>query len=250
MPIPKELIYEGQYTIRTYEIDAEKKVTIASLINLMQEAAMQNVIDIKLSVWDLAEQHISWVLLRKNLQIIQLPKLNDTIRVVTHPAGFDRLFTYRDYRVFDSNDNLIAFSSSTWLLMDTQTRSAAKIPDTILNRGQFDTSDCLTRPKSKLARIKEVEIEKTFRVNWHDLDFNAHLSNIRYMQWMFETVDFYTQNKGKLKELNIVYKAEGHLNDQIKVQTQQIESTVFLHQLIRLSDEKQLATAQTFWEKY
>jgi acyl-ACP thioesterase len=250
MPIPKELIYEGEYTIRTYEIDADKTVTIASLINLMQEAAMQNVIDIKLSVWDLAEQQISWVLLRKNLQIIQLPKLNDTIRVVTHPAGFDRLFTYRDYRVFDSQDNLIAFSSSTWLLMNTETRAAAKIPDTILTRGQFDTSDCLVRPKSKLARITSPKSEKTFRVNWHDLDFNAHLSNIRYMQWMFETVDYYTQNQGKLKELNIVYKAEGHLHDEIKVQTQPIDKNTFLHQLIRLSDEKQLATAQTFWEVY
>ena len=46
MDIPEDLIYEGQFTIRTYEIDPSKKSTVAALINLMQEAAMQNVINI------------------------------------------------------------------------------------------------------------------------------------------------------------------------------------------------------------
>lgn len=248
MAIPEELIYRGSYTIRTYEIDANKQVTIASLINLMQEAAMQNVIDIKLSVWDLAAQNISWVLLRKNLKIHQLPQLNETITVVTHPAGFDRLFTYRDYRVYDAQGALIAESASTWLLMDTQTRGAAKIPDTILNRGQFDTADCLVRPKGRLPKLTEVQVEKQFRVNWHDLDFNHHLSNIRYMQWMFETVDIYTSGTATLQELSIVYKAEGHLNDELIVQTQQLDEHTFLHQLIRPADDQLLATAHTLWK--
>ena len=248
MPISEYLIYRGKYTIRTSEIDRNKTVTVASFINIMQEAAMQNVIEIKLSIWDLASQGISWVLLRKNLIIHRLPKLNETITVETHPAGFERLFTYRDYKVYDSANNLIAQSSSTWLLMDTETRHAAKIPESITNLETFDPSEFLKRPKSKLPKITQTDIGKIFEVNWHDLDFNDHLGNVRYMQWMFETVDYYTKHTGRLKEFNIIYKLEGHWGDQINVETQQISENEYLHKLIRTTDEQELASAQSFWE--
>ncbi len=250
MTIPKELVYEGEYTIRTYEIDRACKATVTALINLMQEAAMQNVIDLKLSVWDLAEQKISWVLMRKNLQIFRLPTLNEKIRIVTHPAGFDRLFTYRDYKVYDEANELIAMSSSTWLLMNTEKRSVARIPEAILSRGKFDTSDCLTRPKSKIPDLTAVSFEKDYSVNWHDLDFNEHLSNIRYMQWMFETIDFYIEHKGRLQEMHIIYKSECHWKDTVRVQTQNIGGNEYLHILRRLSDDVELARAHTIWKPY
>jgi len=249
MKVPKELVYEGEYKIRTYEIDLSRKLTVASLIKLMQEAAVQNVIQLKLSVWDLAEQHISWVLMRKNLHIIQLPKLNEKIKIITHPAGFDRLFSYRDYKVYNEQDELIAYSSSAWLLMDTIKRRIARIPEDIREQGTFDTSDCLERPTRKLAEIESVSFQKDFVVNWHDLDFNEHLSNIRYMQWMFETIDFYVANEGQLQELQIEYKAECHWKDTVRVQTEKLDEYRYRHRLLRLSDETVIAKAQTNWTK-
>lgn len=248
MPIPKELVTECSYSIRTSEIDRARKCTVTSLINIMQETAMQNVIDLNLSVWDLAEQQISWVLMRKNLKLYKLPELGSSIRVITHPAGFDKLFTYRDYKVYDEKDQLIAESSSTWLLMNTEKRRIARIPEEIRARGNFDTSECLPHPKNKLPKVERVDIQKDFLVNWHDLDFNEHLSNIRYMQWMFETVDNYIEHRGKLIELDIIYKQECHWKDTVRVLTQKISDTQYLHKLIRLSDEEVIAVAQTFWK--
>jgi hypothetical protein len=71
------------------------------------------------------------------------------------------------------------------------------------------------------------------------------------MQWMLETVDYYTQQKGKLEELNIIYKLEGHLGDKLRVETQKISEDIYLHQLLRIGIETEeiLATAQTKWSK-
>ncbi len=248
--IPKELIYQGYFTIRTYEIDRARRVTVASLINLMQEAAVQNVMELNLSVWDLAEKQMSWVLVRKNLQIVRMPKLNETIRVVTYPAGFDRLFTYRDYLVFDANDKLIAKSSSAWLLMNTNTRKMERVPDDIKEKGNYDTTHCLDKPINKLSAIEQVDLYKDFDVHWHDTDFNNHLSNIRYMQWTFETINFYVENKGRLKSLDIIYKSECFWKDKVRVLTQKIDERNYLHSLIRLSDEKELAKIATSWDSY
>ncbi|BDS10462.1 acyl-[acyl-carrier-protein] thioesterase [Aureispira anguillae] len=247
MPVPKEFIYEGNFTIRTYEIDRARQATATSLINLMQEAAMQNVIDLKVSVWDMATSNISWVLMRKNLKIHRLPALGETIRIQTYPAGFDKVFTYRDYKVFDEKNNLLAASSSTWLLMNTIKRRIARIPEEIRVRGSFDTSACLPHAKNKLPKLTNVDFQKEFVVHWHDMDFNEHLNNVRYMQWIFETVDYYIQHTGKLEELDIIYKAECYWKDTVQVSTQKIDDSTYLHRLVRLSDQEEIAVAQTTW---
>lgn len=248
MPIPQELVYNGDFTIRTYEIDRNRRATVTALITLMQEAAMQNVIDLKVSVWDLAEREISWVLMRKNFQLFRLPELGETIHIQTYPAGFDKLFTYRDYKVFDSNKELLAQSSSTWLLMNTVKRRIARIPEEIRSRGIFDTSDCLPHAPNKLPKVTQVDFHKEFTIHWHDLDFNEHLNNVRYMQWIFETINYYMDERGQLEQLNIIYKQECYWKDVVRVNTQKVSDTEYLHQLIRLSDNEEIAQAQTFWK--
>ncbi len=248
--IPPELIYEGEFIIRTYEIDRSRKITVSSLVNLMQEAAMQNVIDLKVSFWDLTQSNISWVLMRKNLQIFRLPALGETIRIVTHPAGFQKIFTFRDYKVYDKNEVLIAQSSSTWLLMNTKKRSIARIPETIRKRGAFDTSDCLPHAHNKLPIVQKPDFQRDYSVNWHDLDFNNHLNNIKYMQWMFESVDYYVNNIGQLDTMDIVYKAECYWKDTVRVSTQKMENNSYLHRLIRLSDNEVIADARTKWSPF
>ena len=64
--IPKQLIYQDNFTIRTYEIDRARRVTVASLINLMQEAAVQNVMELNLSVWDLPRDRCRGYLSKKS----------------------------------------------------------------------------------------------------------------------------------------------------------------------------------------
>ncbi len=248
--VPQELLYSTQFSIRTYEIDRNKKATVPTLVNLMQEAAMQNVIELKVSLWDLEAAGISWVLMRKNLQVYRLPNLGETIRIVTYPAGFERIYTHRDYFVFDANDILIAQSSSTWLLMNTRKRRVARIPESIRQRGQFDTQGCLPRALSSLPLIGQVDVQKKVEVQWHDLDFNEHLNNVRYLQWLFETVDFYVQHKGVLTDVDIVYKAECHWKDTVIIQTEFKDSNRYLHQLIRQSDHQIIAQAQTQWQPF
>lgn len=241
--------YEETFTIRAYEIDNRKKATPTALVRLMQEAAMQNVIRLKLSVWDLEPYHIAWILMRLNLRINRLPNLGEQIRILTYPAGFEKFFTHRDYRVYDMNHNLIAYSSSTWLLMDTQTRRMTRIPDFIMeyNNQMPDASDCLPHPTDKLPKFERSDFYKHYEVNWHDLDFNMHLNNTLYLQWMIETVEDAVLQTGYLKELDILFRLEAMWKDPIKSELQKIGNQTFLHRLTRTSDDKELAMMQTKW---
>lgn len=237
------------FTIRTYEIDSQKRITAPALIKLMHEAAMQNVIKIRLSVWDLEPHHISWVLMRKVLRIDRLPMLGEKITVVTNPSGFEKFFTYRDYRVYDESETLIAQSSSTWLLMDTQKRRMARIPDFILkmNDQMPKPEDCLPRPQGKIPKLEQSDRQKNYEVNWFDLDFNQHLNNTYFIQWMLEALDKQLLSQGMLKELEIVYKQEAQWQEQVLSEVQALGNGRYLHRLTRASDGKEMASAFSGW---
>lgn len=246
MPIHPQWSYTGEYKIRTYEIDRYKRVTVPALIQLMQEAAMQNVINIQLSVWDLEPHNISWVLMRKDLKINNLPKLGEQISIVTHPAGFEKFFTYRDFKVYNEQKELIATAATTWLLMDTKARRMTRIPE-FIKSFEVPAQEFLPHAGGKLPKFEQVDIQKNFTVGWHDLDFNEHLNNNIYLQWMLETVPDEVLLNCTLKRLEVQYRKEARWQDKIICETQRLGNNRFLHQLLKKEDRKELASAVTEW---
>jgi len=244
------LVSEFRHKIRTYEINQHKQATVATLINQMNEAALENVIDLKVSVWDLEPYHISWVLMRKYTHINRLPTLGETIKIVTYPAGFERVFTFRDYKIFSESDELLAESSSTWLLMDTQTREMAKIPPFILDfQAKMPPREfCLARPAFRLPKLQQVDNEVLYTVRWHQLDFNQHLNNLFYVQWMMEALPDNVLLDYEMTHFEIQYRMEARWKDLVVSQIQQLDKITYLHKLIRKSDGKELAMAKTSWQ--
>ncbi|MEM9721501.1 MAG: acyl-ACP thioesterase domain-containing protein, partial [Bacteroidota bacterium] len=210
-----DLIRDTQYTIRTYEVNSRKEATVPALIRLMHEAAMENVLKLKMSVWDLEPIHIAWVLMRKHIRIYRIPMLGETIKIRTHPSGFEKVFTYRDYRVWDADGNKLAEVSTTWLCMDTQTRRMTRIPEHIRSLELPPKEECLPSPERKPLPFGTANHQYPYRVNWFDLDFNSHLNNVHYVQWMLESVDKNLLENANVQEVELQYKAESLLHDEI-----------------------------------
>jgi acyl-ACP thioesterase len=216
----------------------------------MHEAAMQNVLKLNLSVWDLEPQLISWVLMRKNMVFDRLPELGERITILTYPAGFERLFTYRDYRVYDEQGDQIAWSSSTWLLMDTQARRMTKIPPSILalNDQMPDPANCLPRAQGKFPKLVSASGSQIYKVNFYDLDFNNHLNNTLYIKWMLEALPDAILEDRQLTRLFIQYKAECRWKEKVVAEIEPLGEQTFLHRLKLASDNKELALAKSVWE--
>lgn len=151
---------------------------------------MQNVLINKASIWELDSWNASWVLLRQRIEIDWLPKLGDQLRVLTYPAGFDRLYAYRDFRALDDRGNEFVRCSSSWMLLQLETRRPLRLPPEIQDhfKNQFSPGKppYLPLPNFKLPKVENTTVQKRFRVGAFDLDFNQHLTNTRYVEWMLE----------------------------------------------------------------
>jgi len=249
MQAPTAIGQVFQHTIRAYDIDSNKQATPLSLIKIMHESAMQNVIRIGISVWDLEPRHLTWILTNQYVSIKRLPILGEEITIVTYPSGFEKVFTYRDYKIFDKSGNLIISSSTTWLLMDTKERKMTRIPADILTlRNDLPAPEiCLPRCDFKIKTFNDFDTQQTFQVGWHDLDFNNHANNVQYVRWMLEPIGKVLKTK-QLKRLEIQFRAECYWQNELLASARAEENMSYTHQLTKKDGQKILALARTFWE--
>ncbi len=244
------IVHYTEYVIRTFDIDSRKQATVPALIRLMQEAAMEQVIKLGISVWDLEVHNISWILMRKHLQIARMPRLGEKIKIMTHPSGFERIYTYRDFRVFDEAGIQIAQSSTAWLLMNIESRRLSRIPAFILKLSEQlpPEETFVPRVSTKMPKLSQVDWEKSFRVSWHDLDFNQHLNNTFYIQWMLESLPEKVLRYQRLTDMKVQYQAEALLGERVVSQCTRTETGGYLHRLVTEEEGKELAFLATNWQ--
>ena len=242
---PSSIIFRENFKIRAHEVNVNKVLTIPSLLKLMQEASMGSAEQLKVSVWELEEYNLAWVLLRKHLKVIKLPMLGDHIEVTTNPSGFDRAFAYRDYRAFDSKGDLLATASSTWTLLDLSTRRMAKTPQSLLDL--ILPTEILEKPARKIPKVEKISYNKEGQISYFDLDWNGHVNNINYVKYMLEVLEVDRLQNRDLLEFQFQIKAESFLNDHISTRAEIYSDHEIRHELIDKTTQSLIAQGLSIW---
>jgi acyl-ACP thioesterase len=251
MSLKSDLIHVAEFTVRAAETDYSRQLTLPGLLRIFHEASLQSVLNLGLSIWHLEKYRASWVLLRKEINLYNMPVLGDTITIETFPSGADRHLTYRDFKAFDRRGKLLATASSSWLLMALNDRKMMAIPDKIIHAIEPlfpNPSDCLPRPSGKFPPISSIDFEWNAQVGWFDLDFNDHLNNVTYASWMLNALPEALFRTKILSNFQIRYSKEALLHDSIRCIAEQLDECRYLHQLTRASDGTVLALGLSIWK--
>ena len=210
------------HRIRIAEVDSNGSMSFHALLNLMQEVAWNNSEQLGYSVYHLMEKGVTWVVNRMQFHIHRYPKHYEKVTVKSWPSGVDRLFTYRDYRVFDESGEMIVSGTSAWIVLDIAKRKPAPV------KGNFDLAfpadvERMTMDKSK---IQLAQSEKTSHktVGFTDTDTNQHTTNARYIEWALE--HFYTQVQRVEKPVyvDMQFKGESVIGDELSIASQAVST--------------------------
>lgn len=243
-----DISYTGEYQIRSNEIDTSKKVKVSAFIQLMQEASLQNAIDLRVSYWDLNNEGLSWVLVKKSLNIIRYPALGETIKIKTYPSGFNRLFAFRDFIGYDSKGVVLAKSSTVWVLMNIHSRKAQTI-DKERFKGLVQQDTTFLEQPPKIHEFGESVFNKDYEVNYFDLDWNGHANNGFIIRSIVEGVpDDYLVNK-RIKHAVIQFKKECFWKDKISstASADPSKPDTLYHKVLMAGTDEVIATANTTW---
>ncbi len=242
----EHLIQKAEYRIRTREIGLDKMLTIPSLIELLQETSMRHVQKLGASFWDLNGK--SWVLLSKKVTIHTLPQLGEKIEIITYPSGFDRIFAYRDYKVFDLTGREIVTVTSIWTLIDMETRQVTRIPDEIYQLQTPKNQEIVPRGQRKFKIPDHLDLKKggDYTMGYFSLDWNGHVNNLHLIRILLEDNYAYLENN-KIDVINLCFLQEALLHDTLTVSNSVIVDDISWHKIEK--DNNLVLQAQIRWKK-
>jgi medium-chain acyl-[acyl-carrier-protein] hydrolase len=226
-------IHQETYNIRSYEADLQNNVHLMSLANYLQDTADRHASALEVSVSQLLERGLSWVLHRMQLNMSRLPSYLENITVKTYPSGIERIYLYRDFYIHDEAGLCIGQATSTWLVIDIEKRQLTSVPaDVIAKFEPFRALPKLPPAKQKLSLLDADQAEsQQVLVRKNEFDHNNHVNNSAYFQWLLEplTDDFLLVHT--LVSVDIVFKNECQRGDVVQSLVQDMGHKKTLHRL-------------------
>jgi medium-chain acyl-[acyl-carrier-protein] hydrolase len=245
------LKYEKDYTVHVYETGPNGRLSLFSLFDYFQDIASDHAVRLGYGRDDLLKQNNFWVLSRIYAEISHWPSWGESLVVKTWPRGTEGLFALRDYEARYSDGRSVARATSSWLIIDRNTRRI-KRPDNTLSRYNSDLprETALSRNAMKLEPVvSENQSKMLLRVRISDLDLNLHTNNVRYLKWVIDSydLDFMINNVPLSAEIN--YLSESHYDDNISIMVSEGKENgkIFDHSIMRTSDNIELCRVRIRW---
>ena len=240
------------FTVRSYEAGIANHVTLPTLCNYMQEAAGISAARLGWGIQSLQSKGLTWMLSRLRVSVQRYVPWGETITVRTWPSGVKgRLIAKRCFLGLDEKGAELFRASSEWLYVDMAAQKIAKLPETFADLVPAGTPDFeLPDIGGKFARLPSVDGSVEILTRHSDLDFNDHVNNVHYVEWMLESEKCKVESvkcggRGATTlpmEMDIVFRQAAKAGESLASEFCVAEDKT-LHAIRRQSDGTVLATA-------
>lgn len=209
-------IYEYKTHIEYSDIDENNTLSQKGLLRILEEAAGLHSGVAGYGLNDIPKTHLSWMILNWKLQIFKKVIWNSKILVKTWIRSRNKLFSFRDFEVYDEDNNIIAIASSKWVLFDTEKLTISRMTPEIINSyGIVDKAVFNTEINDKEAEPENSTFVYDYQIQKRDIDTNHHVNNLYYLDFAINALPENIWNQ-PFANLEIIYKKQIKLNETIK----------------------------------
>ena len=224
--------FKQKFLVSSADVDFQQELRFSSLTNYLIQIAWRHAEQLKWGVDDLHKHNLVWVLMGVKIQLVQTPKWRETITIETWPKGINRLFYLRDFKIYNSNQQIIGRATSNWLLIDIEKRRPklhhldSKVFEKNFNNHAIEELIPFLKAEIKTDQILE------YIVRYSDVDLNHHLTTTRYIDWIFDTHSLAELKHRKPKELTVNFSKEIIYGQTINMHRSKIEENTEQFQLV------------------
>ena len=239
--------FSKDYTITCYEADANQLMRPTAMLDLMQEAANVNATTLGFGYDEMINSNTAWVLSRTHVKFINTPKWRQEVNLKTWHKGVSKLFHLRDFILSDMDGNPMVLATTSWLIIDMNTRRLVRNNDLALS----DTAmDAIETPADKVVIPVDIEPElvRKHPITWSEIDTNGHVNNVKYAVWAIDAVKAEDIKERPLKELLINYDAEVMPGDVVKISRvrQETEEGIVYYITGKVADKQNFSVKLVF----
>ncbi|CAM6119388.1 unnamed protein product [Calypogeia fissa] len=214
-------LYRQTFVLRSYEVGQDKTASIETIMNYFQETSLGHVMLAGIAgdgfgtTKAMVQNGLIWVVSRVHVEVDRYPVWGEVVELDTWVASSGKNGLRRDWLLRDvKTGQVLARATSTWVMIHQQTRKLSKMPDAareemsphFLERHAFESETCL-----KISKLQDDSaVYKTSRLQARrtDLDMNHHVNNVKYIDWMTESVPAQCLETQEIRCLTLEYRRE------------------------------------------
>ena len=212
MRLPENFQYEKFFEVGAFQVHPNGNLSLCSLADLLQEIAWRHA-DSQGFGRNLLEQQLMWALSRIEIKVNQFPRWGDSLRIFTGGRGQAGAFAFREFMVWNQQEEVVARAMSSWLLVHIEKKRILK-PESVLPSSLFNPQAAPSWQPIKLeASGPELE-SKLIQVQHSDLDLYNHVNHTSYIRW----VENMAAARGLFPiSISVNYLAECKASDQVSL---------------------------------
>lgn len=232
-------VFEREYIVNIENIGESNLITNRGLLSIFEDIACKHSDSVKFGINDIPITHFTWVLLAWKVEIKKRVTYGTKLKVRTWAKPSKKIYTYRDFEVFDENGDSVAIATSKWVLVNVNDDAIAKIPDEIINLYSPSDNNIFDKEEiDKLIDPKEYTNEYVYTVQRRDIDINKHMHNLNFLSLAYETLPENIYFSKECNHIEIMYKKAIKLGNTVKAFYSNIDNVHYV--TIKSEDESAL----------
>lgn len=231
--------YIYKYRIELDDVKTSNQISNKAILKVLENAGGMHSDSVGQGLNHINETGTSWVLLAWKVKIIKRPTYNTEITINTWSRNSNRFYSYRDYEIYDENNELCIIATSKWTLINIKDGSLAEITPRIIEVYQDEENSVFEEKTiAKLREPESFENQIKYKTLRRDIDINNHVHNLYYLDFAYEALPEEIYRSEECNNIEIMYKKQIKLGEQIScLYTKQENQHIVT---IKSEDEKNL----------
>lgn len=210
------MFVEHNFYVGLRDINYLKELSNTSLLSYLEDVACMHSEIAGYGVSNMEEVKRTWVLLSWKIKVIKRPKFNDTVKVKTWSRLIDKFYAFRDFEIYNQNDEVIGIATSKWIFIDIEKGKIVKVTDEVSSK--YETESVAVFEEKDLEKLEEPQdfINKVnYKITKNMIDVNNHLHNIYYLDVAKEILPDEVAVLREPSEFEVMYKHEVKLGETV-----------------------------------
>ena len=174
-------MYTFQSQVRYSELDADGKLSIASIVDYFQDCSTFQSEELGVGIEYLNRTGMLWVMSYWQIVIDRYPKLCERITIGTFPYEFKGFLGYRNFFIADEAGEKIVRANSIWTLMDMKAGRPARPTKEMVDAYRLEEKLDMNYEPRKIRFDREGEKHPVIFVGKQHLDSNHHVNSGQYI---------------------------------------------------------------------
>lgn len=239
------MIYKEKFKIGLKDVWKNSQVSNRAILEYLENIAAYHSDSVGYGVNTSKYTKLNWLLLHWKVKVIKRPKYGQILDISTWSRNITKCWAYRDFEVYDDDNNLCVIATSKWILIEGEDAKLKNVEPEMAEKYQSKSDKKVFDDEIKKLKAPEDFVSSIkYKVNRKDIDVIGHVHNLCYLDFAYEALPEEVYAKRPFDEFEIMYKKEIKLGEVVvckysktengHVVVIQSEDGKFLHAIIEL----------------